>query len=119
VVSDKDTGEMKALRRRLVLAGIYDARAVAYFFAARTMLAVVLAAVAFSATPLIVTMNASMFWLAVIVGGILGYVAPSMYIDRRIAKRRNEHRAGFPDFMDLLVVCADSGLSMEASLERV
>ena len=26
---------------------------------------------------------------------------------------------GFPDFMDLLVVCADSGLSMEASLERV
>ena len=26
---------------------------------------------------------------------------------------------GFPDFMDLLVVCADSGLSMEASLDRV
>jgi tight adherence protein C len=57
--------------------------------------------------------------LAVIVGGIIGYVGPSMYIDRRIAKRRIEHRAGFPDFMDLLVVCADSGLSMEASLERV
>src|SRR5207302_8811786 len=33
--------------------------------------------------------------------------------------RRNEHRMGFPDFMDLLVVCADSGLSMEAALERV
>jgi len=60
-----------------------------------------------------------MLWLAVIVGGIAGYVGPSMYIDRRIAKRRDEHRAGFPDFMDLLVVCADSGLSMEASLERV
>ena len=42
-----------------------------------------------------------------------------MYLDRRIATRRNEHRLGFPDFMDLLVVCADSGLSMEASLERV
>ena len=27
--------------------------------------------------------------------------------------------AGFPDFMDLLVVCADAGLSMEASLDRV
>ena len=36
-----------------------------------------------------------------------------------IAARRIEHRSGFPDFMDLLVVCADSGLSMEASLERV
>jgi tight adherence protein C len=119
VVTDKDTGEMKALRRRLVLAGIYDARAVAYFFVARTISAVALAIFAFIAMPLIVTLSGSMLWLAVIVGGILGYVAPSMYIDRRIAKRRNEHRMGFPDFMDLLVVCADSGLSMEASLERV
>jgi tight adherence protein C len=55
----------------------------------------------------------------VIVGGIAGYVGPSMYIDRRISGRKVEHRGGFPDFMDLLVVCADSGLSMEASLERV
>src|SRR5213079_2925696 len=38
---------------------------------------------------------------------------------RRIAGRRVEHRAGFPDFMDLLVVCADAGLSMEAALDRV
>jgi tight adherence protein C len=60
-----------------------------------------------------------MFWRAVVAGGIAGYVGPSMYLDRRIAKRRHEHRAGFPDFMDLLVVCADSGLSMEAALERV
>ena len=42
-----------------------------------------------------------------------------MYIDRRIKARQAEHLAGFPDFMDLLVVCADAGLSMEASLERV
>ena len=33
--------------------------------------------------------------------------------------RRLEHQAGFPDFMDLLVVCADAGLSMEAALDRV
>ena len=39
--------------------------------------------------------------------------------DRRIAKNKSEHRSGFPDFLDLMVVCADSGLSMEASLERV
>ena len=35
-------------------------------------------------------------------------------IVKRISSRRNEHQSGFPDFMDLLVVCADSGLSMEA-----
>src|SRR6185503_1459357 len=38
---------------------------------------------------------------------------------RRIAARRDQHRTGFPDFMDLLVVCADAGLSMEAALDRV
>jgi tight adherence protein C len=42
-----------------------------------------------------------------------------MYLDRRIKARKAEHQAGFPDFMDLLVVCADAGLSMEASLDRV
>jgi len=110
---------MKVLRRRMIQAGIYDARAVAFFFVARTGLAIALAAAAFLFLPLLVTLGAAPFWLAVIVGGIIGYVGPSMYIDRRIAKRRIEHRAGFPDFMDLLVVCADSGLSMEASLERV
>src|SRR6185437_12209774 len=47
------------------------------------------------------------------------YVLPSIVVDRRIASRKLEHRMGFPDFMDLLVVCADSGLSMEAALERV
>ena len=51
--------------------------------------------------------------------GIAGYIGPSMYIDRRIKARKAEHQSGFPDFMDLLVVCADAGLSMEASLDRV
>ena len=32
--------------------------------------------------------------------GLKGYVAPSLYIDRRIKKRRLEHQAGFPDFFD-------------------
>ena len=110
---------MKVLRRRLIQAGVYDPRGVAFFFIARTALAVGLAAVLFVFLPLAVSKGGSFFWLMVIVGGIAGYVGPSMYIDRRISARKIEHRSGFPDFMDLLVVCADSGLSMEASFERV
>ena len=53
------------------------------------------------------------------IGGLAGYFAPNVYLSRRIAGRQVEHRAGFPDFMDLLVVCADAGLSMEAALDRV
>jgi tight adherence protein C len=117
--TEKDKGEMKVLRRRMIQAGIYDPRAVGFFFVARTALAVALAMAAFFLAPMLVSLSGSMLWLAAMVGGIIGYVGPSMYIDRRISARREEHRAGFPDFMDLLVVCADSGLSMEAALERV
>jgi tight adherence protein C len=104
------------LRRRLVQAGIFDPRAVAYFFIARTALAVGIAVLVLLTAPV---QGKSAFWLLVGAGGIGGYLAPSLYLDRRIKKRREEYRAGFPDFMDLLVVCADAGLSMEASLDRV
>ncbi|HEY1309868.1 MAG TPA: type II secretion system F family protein, partial [Pseudolabrys sp.] len=80
---------------------------------------VVLTALLFVGLPMFTSHGGTFFWLMVIVGGIAGYVGPSMYIDRRIASRKVEHRSGFPDFMDLLVVCADSGLSMEAALDRV
>jgi tight adherence protein C len=114
-----DKGDGKVLRRRMLHAGIYNPQAVAMFFVARTALAVGLAVAAFTVLPMVMETSSSIQWLAVMAAGLLGYVAPSIYLDRRIAALRNEHRAGFPDFMDLLVVCADSGLSMEAALERV
>jgi tight adherence protein C len=115
--SDGNGEDMKVLRRRLVQAGIYDARAVGYFFVGRTALAVSLAFAALLFAP--VEQGGPTFWLLVGLGGIAGYLAPSLYIDQRIKSRKYEHQAGFPDFMDLLVVCADAGLSMEASLDRV
>ena len=117
--SGTDDDGMKVLRRRLVQAGIYDPRGVAFFFIARTALAVGLAFALFVTLPAITSHGGTFLWLMVIVGGVAGYVGPSMYLDRRIAKRKIEHQSGFPDFMDLLVVCADSGLSMEAALDRV
>jgi tight adherence protein C len=111
---------MKALRRRLVQAGIYDPRGVPFFFIARTALAIVVGAALIVVLPMMINVKGgSLFWLMIIVGGIAGYVAPSVYIDKRISARKTQHRLGFPDFMDLLVVCSDSGLSMEAALERI
>jgi tight adherence protein C len=117
--SDADSGDLKLLRRRLMQAGVYDPHGVAYFFLARFGLAVGLAGAAFFVLPLFGFDGKASFWLFVICGGVLGYLSPSLYLDRRIAGKRMEHQSGFPDFMDLLVVCADAGLSMEASLDRV
>jgi tight adherence protein C len=115
--ASSDQDDMKVLRGRLIKAGIFDPRAVGYFFFARTTFAISLATSIYFFAP--VRENSSVIWFLMILGGIIGYVGPSIYIDRRIKSRRLEHQAGFPDFMDLLVVCADAGLSMEASLDRV
>ena len=110
---------MKTLRRRLIQAGIFDPRAVAFFFLVRTGLAVGIGLALLVFLPMVSSKGGSFFWLLIIIGGIAGYVAPAIYVDKRISARRVQHRMGFPDFMDLLVVCADSGLSMEAALERI
>jgi tight adherence protein C len=109
----------KILRRRLLQAGIFERSAVAIFFILRTVLALLFAVAVFFVLPTLRPVGDTALWLAVIAGGIAGYVGPSMWLDKRIKKRRQEHREGFPDFMDLLVVCADSGLPVESALDRV
>jgi tight adherence protein C len=110
-------GETRKLRRQLIQAGFLDPRAGAFYFLARVVMAVVFAGVGFVAAPFIA--SDEMLWPAIWLAALGGYLSPKVYIDRRIAGRREEHRAGFPDFMDLLVVCADAGLAIEAALDRV
>lgn len=117
--STQNTGETKELRRRLLQAGYLDPRAPALFFLSRAVLAVALALAAFFLMPMVLKPESNMLWPSVWIGGLFGYFGPSIYLSRRIAGLQVEHRSGFPDFMDLLVVCADAGLSMEAALDRV
>jgi tight adherence protein C len=114
-----DNKDIKKLRQRLIQAGIYDPRGPAYFFVARLVLAVAFAGAAFFVLPMLAMGGKSSFWLFVLAAGVGGYLAPTFYLDRRIGAKRREHRSGFPDLMDLMVVCADAGLAMEASLDRI
>lgn len=117
--STTDSKDVKLLRRRLTQAGIYDPRAAQYFFFVRLVLAVGGAVVAFFVLPMLNMQGKSSFWLFVMVAGLVGYLTPSFWLDKRVKAKKAEHQAGFPDLMDLLVVCADAGLAMEASLDRV
>jgi tight adherence protein C len=114
-----DGANMKRLRERLIHAAIFDPRAVGMFFLLRAALAVGLAGTVSVALPLFTDKPGSMFWSFITIAGLVGYLAPSIGLNKLIKARRQEYRSGFPDFMDLLVVCADAGLAMEASLERV
>src|SRR5258708_36861854 len=58
-----DQGDAKVLRQRLIRAGIFDPRAVGYFFVGRLALAIVLAVAPFSFLPALSALPPSLFWL--------------------------------------------------------
>lgn len=49
----------------------------------------------------------------------LGYAGPEAYVKHRQAHMLEAYRVAFPDFLDLLLVCVDAGLSFDAALVRV
>jgi len=50
---------------------------------------------------------------------ILGYKGADLYIDNLIKKRTDLVRKGLPDAIDLLVICAEAGLTVDAAFSRV
>ncbi|MFZ5668443.1 MAG: type II secretion system F family protein [Pseudomonadota bacterium] len=52
-------------------------------------------------------------------GLLLGYYAPNVYIGNIAAKRRESIVAAFPDALDLLLICVESGMSIEAAIQKV
>jgi tight adherence protein C len=118
--STTDTGNVKLLQGKLIQAGFLNPRAAGFYFVARAGCGIVGFSLAFFSIPAFYPdMQWSTRWMLTVFSALLGYYAPSFYLNRKIAANQNEHRAGFPDFMDLLVVCAEAGLSMEAALDRV
>jgi tight adherence protein C len=58
--------------------------------------------------------------LAAIVGAIaLGYYAPNFYLKNRADKRKEKIMAAFPDSLDMMLICVESGMSVEMALQRV
>ncbi|MEO0389425.1 MAG: type II secretion system F family protein [Pseudomonadota bacterium] len=51
-------------------------------------------------------------------GGV-GYYLPQYWITKRVAKRKDEITRGFPDALDMMLVCVEAGQSMEQSIIRV
>ena len=50
---------------------------------------------------------------------ILAYKAPDLYLKNKISKRATAIRKGLPDALDLLVICAEAGLTVDAAFHRV
>lgn len=49
----------------------------------------------------------------------IGFLAPDLYVSNTTTKRQHQLAKALPDGLDLLVICAESGLSLDVGLERV
>ncbi|MCB1446297.1 MAG: type II secretion system F family protein [Rhizobiaceae bacterium] len=51
--------------------------------------------------------------------GYLGFYAPNIFVSNRIGKRQLSIRRAWPDALDLMLICVESGVSIEAAIKRV
>jgi tight adherence protein C len=58
-------------------------------------------------------------FLAAIGTALLGYYVPDLFLSNRITRRRESIMRAFPDALDLLLICVESGMSTEAAFTRV
>jgi tight adherence protein C len=56
---------------------------------------------------------------AAFVGALIGFYLPDMFVNNMIARRQTSIMRAFPDALDLMLICVESGMSIESSFTRV
>lgn len=117
------TNDPKSIRKmqvQLIQAGYLQQNALGYFIALRIGLGISGALIALAITLFIwPDMTATKKLLTVLVMATSGYFLPNRHVSGRVKKFQSENRLGFPDVMDLMIVAAEAGLTMEASIDRI
>ena len=108
--------ERSPLRTRFMNAGWRHPSTGALYFAAKSMLALLLPA-------LVALFSGGLlgkgFLLVLFGSASVGYYLPNLVLGRVAARRRREIFENFPDALDLLTVCVEAGLSLERGLVKV
>lgn len=116
----KGSKDSQALRRALAFAGFNSPAAPIYYVICRFSLAIGLPMLLVVGLPLV---GRPLSGLGAVVFPLflcaIGLIAPKSFVDRRGAMRREQMEHEFPDALDLLVVCVEAGLGLEAAFVRV
>jgi len=111
-----------AVVSRLRMAGYRGQSPVMTFIAARVILpGVMFIVVSFYAFVVLKQLQYPFFTKlsAVMAVTLLGYYAPGLYLRNRIGKRQKAIRRAWPDALDLLLICVESGMGLESALAKV
>jgi len=109
-----------SLRARLIRAGYFSPSAVVIFTLIRSVIAIGTFVGGYWIVQTIYPQTSQSITavFAAMIAGVV-FVLTAAVLDRLGTKREIAYRKLFPDFMDLLIVCVDAGLSIEAALDRV
>lgn len=112
--------EKNSLRMRLVQAGFFSERAITVFNLIRiAVTAAFVIAFQVGLNFLLPTLEPLyILFLSMMLGGGI-FILCSAVLERRAKKRQIEYGKIFPDFLDLLLVCVEAGLGIDAALDRV
>lgn len=120
LLDPQDAEQLSETRKLLIRAGYRDRDAVRTLQAAQLVLGLGLLVVGVF---YVIVMGAGMTMqktiLSVMIPGAVGYFGPKYWVQKRVAKRQEEILAGFPDALDLLLVCVEAGQSLDQSIIRV
>ncbi len=111
---------VRRLRRRLIRAGYVSENAVTIYRAIRLASALFFPALTFFILTVVLRhqITASTIGLTLI-GAAYGLFLPSFLLSRMISNRQNRIARALPDALDLMVVCVEAGLGLNAALQRV
>ncbi len=118
----KTAEELSATRLKLLRAGYHSKGAVRMFHFAQFALGLgilfiglILALLKSSQQE----MTASTLVMYTILPAAIGYYAPQYWVQRRVQGRQQEITEGFPDALDMMLVCVEAGQSLDQSIIRV
>lgn len=116
----EDGWQNSVVRLRFIRAGLRDPSAPRYFYAVKSFLSLILPTLLLLGLTFFgnnLTLTTKLTYVVVCAAG--GYYLPDMFIRSRTARRLQEMRQSLPDLIDLLVICTESGLGMDAAINRV
>jgi tight adherence protein C len=112
----KTASKQSNLRRQLMHAGIYSSSAMELVVGLKVIL---LAAGAVGGYLVGSLFGGWFMYVALYVGALVGFMLPTFWLKMKIKNRKRSLESSLPDALDLMVVCVESGLTLDASLQRV
>ncbi len=106
------------VRRRLTYAGFRRETSVITYMGSRVVFALLLPILVLL-TPAAWEFEQIQLVAALCAAAGTGLIAPSYWLDQKVAARQKSLRLALPDALDLMVVCVEAGLGINASLKRV